>query len=216
MPETELESRINEYYKRTLRLNAVISADNDILNRIMLAVNHQYNEGNLNDGIILLGQGSSNMIYNIGSVTDPETQLEIPIALRLMQHSPLFLKSSYNRTQFEKELKEYEAAYALGENTPYFIGVVTFMPYGESDSRLISAGILTEDISKKRSLALKEVDSSRVERTNDNGTKEIFFVDPNDFIELYKLHDTRKVVNALNACSGKKYLAYNAIISDHL
>lgn len=208
MAKTDIESRINEYYERTLRLNSLISADQDILKRIMSAVNHQYDGKELDNNVVILGEGKANKLYNVGSVVNPKNQLEIPIAIRL-NIMTLYLKSSHLLNELEKEVKEYEAAYALGENTPYFISVVTF-PYEKLAPGLEACAILTEDVSKKRTLTLKELDRSRFERTNEDGSKQTFFLDPNNFVELDNSYSgTYKVKQA---CDGNKYLKDKARI----
>ncbi len=209
MSETDIESRVNEYYQRTLRLKPLISADQDMLKRIRSIRDYQYHKGELDESVKLLGEGSSNNIYNIGSVTDPETQREIPIAIRL-DKAPSLLDVFLN--QLEKELEEYEAAHALGENTPYFVGVVTF-PYDDKGDIKIFA-ILTEDISKKKALPLKTIDGdfSHVERMNEDGSKQLFFIDPYQFRELDRSYGLENVERVKSVCSGGKYLADKARI----
>ena len=150
--------------------------------------------------------------YNIGSVTLPGNNQEIQIALKLMNESPLFLHNDYSRSGLEKDLKEYEVAYALGENTPYFISVVTFLPYGESDPKFTACGILTEDISKKHALPLIDKDFSHAERTSQDGSKQLFFIDPFNFKELERLYGEQRLGLAKNICSASKYLEDKARI----
>jgi len=208
MPETDLGSRVNEYYQRALRLKPLILADHDMLNRIRSIRDHQYHQGELDESVELLGEGSSNNIYNIGSVTDPETQREIPIAIRLDKVPSLL---DVFLSQLERELEEYEAAHALGENTPYFVSVVTF-PYDDKGDIIFA--ILTEDISKKKALPLKTIDGdySRVKRTNEDGSTQPFFIDPVQFKELYSSYGLEKVEMVKSVCSGGKYLADKARI----
>ncbi len=210
--ETDIEARVEEYFKRTLQLNPLILADQGILNRVMSAVSHQYDDKKLDESVMVLGEGKSNRVYNIGSVTLPDNNQEIQIALRLMNITPLFFHNDYSRSELEKELKECEAAYALGENTPYFISVVTFFPYGESNPAFMGCGILTEDISKKHTLSLTEKGFSHVERTYQDGSKQLFFVDPFNFKELGMLYGEQRLGLAKRICSASKYLEDKARI----
>ena len=173
----------NAYHSRIVRLKPIIDADSGIKNRISSAFSAVYDDrfvtnGKLllSNGLISLGSGTNHDVIGLGKVvTDPHTEAEIHLAIKLNHRRGY---SARLTSEIEQQLGAYDYAFESGLNPPYFVGVVTaegnncgFM------SRI--AGVLTEDISKGKTLKLKErPDEEFCERVLSDGTVEKIFLDP--------------------------------------
>jgi hypothetical protein len=175
--------RGEEYFARTLRLRPIIEADAEIMGRIAGAFRAVYDDRLsgagpllLSDGLIDLGSGTIHNVIGLGKVvTDPETGTYIHLAVRLNHRFPY--SARHTRGIFE-QVGMYNYAFEIGQNPPYFVGVVTAEAtnFGRKSRK---AGILMEDVSKGKTLQLRGRPYEEVaERVLDDRSIEGIFLDP--------------------------------------
>lgn len=167
---------MNEYYNRLVRLKPVIEADREVLRRIEDAFGFGYNFGDPSRDLLDLGSGSIHDVIGLGkTVTDPGTGYEVHLAIKLNKRLPY----SARRTRaIAEQAGMYDFAFQKGLNPPYFVGIVTTEANVAGRVRRF-AGIITEDISKGKTLKLiEEPDDEFCIRVLADGSKERIFLDP--------------------------------------
>ena len=140
---------VNEYFERTLKVKPLILADTGLVTRINSVFEHQYRKTDLPNEVLKLGKGMQHAVFSVGKVTNPDTGIDIYIALRLTQNCPY---ESTTSRPLDGVLGAFENAFYRGENKPpYFVAAVVS---SVDVSHLIISkpmGMLVEDISEGRS-----------------------------------------------------------------
>jgi hypothetical protein len=176
--------RGEEYFARTLRLKPVIEADSDLIGRVAEAFEATYDNRMspyvpviVPDGLVDLGSGKDHVVIGLGrTIIDPADGTEIPLAIKLRLRRPY---EGDNDFDLEEQVGAYNAAFESGSNPPYFVGVVTAEASYDGRPRKRLAGILTEDVSRGKTLRLIErPDDDFCERVLPDGSTERIFLDP--------------------------------------
>ncbi len=192
------------YFQRWLRIKPIIEADTKLQEKIRAAFSAVYSHGsdygpiNVPPGLQELGQGRNHAVIGLNKViTDPETNREIHLALKMRRGGIVYSTERYQERRLIQQVGAYADAFTRRENPPYFVGVVTVnIPiHGEEIEEV--AGILTEDISERKTRELREFpDEESCERQNADGSWEKIFIDPDDYVysiggEKYLLPEAR-------------------------
>ncbi len=174
-----------EYLERMRRLQPIILANTELLERILETFKHTYEEGALPPNVLRLGQGTQHIVYGVGKIRNPDTEQDLYLALRLPKEYLLTVPSEIQPDFLLETIAAYEGAHNQGYNAPYFAGIVTVPIW---DAPLRHAGILTEDLTMGEQRSLRpEHPHTECEfflRDEPDQTKTRFFVDPTGFTRL--------------------------------
>jgi hypothetical protein len=170
-----------EYLDRLGIIKPLIVADRDISQRVIETFIFQYDsqESSIPEGVMYLGSGSNNIVYNVGTIENPFSGESLHLALRLSKDgfiispkndpSPTFLG------MIPDEIAAYNNAFYAGRNPPFFAGILRAPVWG---GELFHAGIITEDISCGNTLLITPHNDEEIIRTNLDGSEERFYIDP--------------------------------------
>ena len=173
-----------EYFGRILRLKPIIEADEGLLSKIKAAFKAVYDEMDslygpvfLPDVLQELGKSTTHIVIGLRQViTDPANNHDIHLALKLKLRDPYSAESD---SDLEEQLGAYEFAFMNGDNPPYFVGVVTAEASYYNRPRERLAGIITEDVSKGKTLKLLEnTDENFCRIVLPDGSENRIFIDP--------------------------------------
>ncbi len=193
------------YFERWSRIKPLIESDEELQERIKAAFSAVYSRGSSYAPIIvppqlqLLGVGKDHAVIGLNKViTDPETGKEIHLTLKMRQRGIHYSTEKYQGRKLEQQLGAYVSAFTRRMNPLYVVGVVTLNTpvYGGEKEEV--AGILTEDVSERKTRELREFPGEEsCERQKSDGSWEKIFIDPSDFAY---------------SSGGEKYLAAEARI----
>tara|TARA_Y100000310_G_C20618378_1_gene781898 strand:+ start:271 stop:870 length:600 start_codon:yes stop_codon:yes gene_type:complete len=179
---------VEEYLGRIERLKPVVLADADICRGINGTFEGLYSsEGITPDDVLNLGEGVISQVYGVGMIVDTSDGREVYLALKLFRSEAIFVPSEphLGTEPMTRDLAAYAGAFIAERNPPYFSTLVTAKSGWNPPLR--GCGILTEDVSMGKTRELKPIGEIEVEdyvRTNPDGSKEVFFLDPQHFGRL--------------------------------
>ncbi len=177
------------YFDRWARIKPLVEADKELQERIKSAFSAVYSRGSDYGPIVvapelqLLGEGKDHAVIGLNKVvTDPETGIDIHLALKLRQRGIVYSAEGHLKRKLEQQLGAYTQAFTRRKNPPYFVGVVTNEKTSSRIENIKIAGILTEDVSMGKTRALREyTEEESCQRQNAEGRWEKIFIDPSDF-----------------------------------
>ena len=183
------QSMTREYLERTRSLQPIISADTALLERVLGTFKSAYEDQELPDEVLLLGEGTQHKVYHVGKIRNPATEQDLYLALRLTKNDLFTIPQEIQPSLLLETIGAYEGAHIQGHNVPYFTAIVTTALW---DEPLRHAGILTEDLTMGKQRELKpehpHLECEFFLRDEPDGTKTRFFVDPSGFTQLPRVN----------------------------
>lgn len=168
------------YFERTCRFKDLIESDKGLLDIMRATFEHQYLGKIEPETVRFLGQGSTHIVYRVGSVFDPIECREVHVALRLSVDHIVY--DTYTEVMFTRQLDQFEDAFDnKRKQPPYFAGAVLWKGYcAEQGEEIEAYGFLIEDVTENGRYEIEEIydwPRSDFYRLTPDG-KELFLLDP--------------------------------------
>ena len=166
-----------QYFERWVPIREAIQKDSDLLARLRSTFETLYqsdrlNSEHLNSEVLFLNNGTTHVLFHIGSIILPNQQ-DLHLALRLRSTQSM----AFEDRDLAIELSQFGDAFALGLNPPYFVGAVK--SHTDSGWGYKAWGMLTEDLTERRTLTLKEQPRSEFAyKPQADGSFKRYFIDP--------------------------------------